>query len=453
MLEEGIRIALVGRPNAGKSSLFNAFLARDRAIVSCEAGTTRDALEAWVEWEGLPISLLDTAGLDEPEPATARPDERELDMGGADEPELDTAGAAADGPDEAESERARSVIEQEGQRRTRDALASATLVVLVVDASRASPEDVSTQLAELQRGLRKDDQSGAAQNSGLRTAPHTAPRTTSNFEPDLGSDATPDAASEFGSDATPDAASEFGSDATSDAASDLAADAASDLAADTMPDLALDARQGVASDVTPDAASATGMGDIVVALHKWDLGPHPDWQRLVDAAGRAGEPTTDDSVKISGADVSGAPATGDRCASTRDPFAIMWDPSAITRDPSAIMRVSPGVARIPSRIAVVPSSVVAATGTCALREQLMGRLRAGAGDPAQALLVGDRQRGLVEEAIGSLRLAQSMIKAGEGEELIACELRAAIDAVGELLGRRAGPLILEEIFSRFCVGK
>ncbi len=225
-------------------------------------------------------------------------------------------------------------------------------------------------------------------------------------------------------------------------------------------DPALDARQGVASDVTPDAVSITGMGNIVVALHKWDLGPHPRWQRLVNAAGRVGEHTTDDSGNVSGADTSGAPATGSRCASTqdpsaitRDPSAIMWDPSAITQDPSAITRVSPGVARIPSRIAVVPSSVVAAPGTRALREQLMGRLRAGAGDPAQALLVGDRQRGLVEQAIGSLRLAQSMIKAGEGEELIACELRAAIDAVGELLGRRAGPMILEEIFSRFCVGK
>lgn len=58
----GISVALVGAINAGKSSLFNALLAQRRALVSDEGGTTRDFLEAEVEWSGLKVTLVDTAG-------------------------------------------------------------------------------------------------------------------------------------------------------------------------------------------------------------------------------------------------------------------------------------------------------------------------------------------------------------------------------------------------------
>lgn len=62
-LREGVRVALVGKPNVGKSSLFNALLAHDRAIVSDIPGTTRDTLEEHLEWDGWPVVLTDTAGL------------------------------------------------------------------------------------------------------------------------------------------------------------------------------------------------------------------------------------------------------------------------------------------------------------------------------------------------------------------------------------------------------
>ena len=62
-LLDGIRIALVGRPNAGKSTLFNALAGADRAIVTELPGTTRDVLEVRAQWAGLPLCLLDTAGL------------------------------------------------------------------------------------------------------------------------------------------------------------------------------------------------------------------------------------------------------------------------------------------------------------------------------------------------------------------------------------------------------
>ncbi|HEY3271298.1 MAG TPA: tRNA modification GTPase [Geothrix sp.] len=62
-LQGGLRLALVGRPNAGKSTLFNALAGEDRAIVTDVPGTTRDVLEVRCEWRGLPLRLYDTAGL------------------------------------------------------------------------------------------------------------------------------------------------------------------------------------------------------------------------------------------------------------------------------------------------------------------------------------------------------------------------------------------------------
>jgi tRNA modification GTPase len=65
LLRDGLRVALVGRPNVGKSSLFNALLGSDRAIVTDIAGTTRDQLHERFTIDDIPISLIDTAGLRE----------------------------------------------------------------------------------------------------------------------------------------------------------------------------------------------------------------------------------------------------------------------------------------------------------------------------------------------------------------------------------------------------
>ena len=95
VVHDGITVALIGSPNAGKSSLLNALLGRDRAIVSALPGTTRDIVEATMVIAGVPVRLLDTAGLDVPQDA----------------------------------------IEAEGMRRSRTAIDESDLLLVVVDSS------------------------------------------------------------------------------------------------------------------------------------------------------------------------------------------------------------------------------------------------------------------------------------------------------------------------------
>ena len=103
ILREGARLALVGRPNAGKSSLFNRLLERDRAIVTAQPGTTRDSIAESFDLAGFPITLIDTAGL--------------RDVSSASEHEA----------------------ERQGIVRARAAMAEADLVLHIVDASTLSP--------------------------------------------------------------------------------------------------------------------------------------------------------------------------------------------------------------------------------------------------------------------------------------------------------------------------
>ena len=102
ILRRGIRAAIIGRPNAGKSSLLNQLLGRDRAIVSAIPGTTRDTIEETANIRGLPVVFIDTAGLRD----------------------------------------ARDEIEVEGIRRSRQSLQQAEFVLHVFDASeRLTPAD------------------------------------------------------------------------------------------------------------------------------------------------------------------------------------------------------------------------------------------------------------------------------------------------------------------------
>jgi len=101
VVREGRTVVITGRPNAGKSSLFNALVGSSRAIVTDVAGTTRDLLTEKVDIGGVPVTLVDTAGL----------------------------------------RAARDAIEAEGVRRARDAREVAALVLVVVDGSQPVTEE------------------------------------------------------------------------------------------------------------------------------------------------------------------------------------------------------------------------------------------------------------------------------------------------------------------------
>ena len=65
LVKEGINVAIIGKPNAGKSSLLNAILKEDRAIVTEYEGTTRDTIEEFIQIDGIPVKIIDTAGIRE----------------------------------------------------------------------------------------------------------------------------------------------------------------------------------------------------------------------------------------------------------------------------------------------------------------------------------------------------------------------------------------------------
>jgi tRNA modification GTPase len=109
IVREGFTLAIVGRPNAGKSSLFNRLVQRDRAIVTATPGTTRDLITEHVSLEGIPVELIDTAGL-------------------------------RDSKDEAESI---------GIAKSREAMADADVVLLVVDATAQIHEEDEAAIAAL----------------------------------------------------------------------------------------------------------------------------------------------------------------------------------------------------------------------------------------------------------------------------------------------------------------
>lgn len=108
-ISEGISLCLIGRPNVGKSSLLNALLGKERAIVTATAGTTRDLIEEELKIASLPIRLIDTAGIRETE----------------------------------------EEIEKEGIRRSKEASHAADLILLLLDATTGETEEDRELFAQL----------------------------------------------------------------------------------------------------------------------------------------------------------------------------------------------------------------------------------------------------------------------------------------------------------------
>ena len=112
VLAEGLKIAIIGKPNAGKSSLLNRLAQAERAIVSPLPGTTRDTIEQQILIDGIPVNVIDTAGI----------------------------------------RKAGNEIEQEGIRRARSAATNADVVILIADANEDGIQDLKTVAGEFSTG-------------------------------------------------------------------------------------------------------------------------------------------------------------------------------------------------------------------------------------------------------------------------------------------------------------
>lgn len=111
MIREGIKTAIIGRPNVGKSSLLNTLLGEERAIVTEYEGTTRDTIEEYISIQGIPLKIIDTAGIRETE----------------------------------------NIIEQMGINKTKEILGESDFVLLLLDGQKdLQPEDLT--LLEMTRG-------------------------------------------------------------------------------------------------------------------------------------------------------------------------------------------------------------------------------------------------------------------------------------------------------------
>ena len=123
LLRDGLQVVIVGRPNAGKSSLLNALAGRERAIVTAVPGTTRDTIHESIQIEGVPLVVVDTAGLRESEDR----------------------------------------VEQMGVERARAAMEEADLILLVVDDSASEqplPEGIDLSDPRLRVVINKIDRTG-----------------------------------------------------------------------------------------------------------------------------------------------------------------------------------------------------------------------------------------------------------------------------------------------------
>jgi tRNA modification GTPase len=130
LLRDGLTVVLAGRPNAGKSSLLNALAQQETAIVSPIPGTTRDLLRERIAIDGLPLHVIDTAGLRETGEAATR---TSLSCGPRLDPIIDA-------------------IETEGMRRAKQAMTHAERVLLIVDDSEPDA-DMDALRAHLPREL------------------------------------------------------------------------------------------------------------------------------------------------------------------------------------------------------------------------------------------------------------------------------------------------------------
>ncbi|OPZ79990.1 MAG: tRNA modification GTPase MnmE [Actinobacteria bacterium ADurb.Bin444] len=304
ILDQGMRVAIVGRPNVGKSSLLNALAMRERAIVSDIPGTTRDTIEETIEIAGLPVCLVDTAGL----------------------------------RDSWDS------VEKEGVERTRAALATADVVLAVLDLSMGADE-YPRRSEPVRAGAYQPE--GTAQGLGCTPA---------------------------------------------------------------VGDLGGSMRLG---DLELDPARLIVVGnkvDLVVSIP-------------------VGTPGTAFQVAAEGSGV--AELLGRACRQ-----------EGLTQE------------RLGGGWRSLPISAKEGLGIDELRQEI-GALVMGHGAVSwdEPLLATERQRGLVEQAAGFAGQAGVALAAGAPEDIVAEDVRATVVCLGQITGEDLVEDLLDEVFSRFCIGK
>src|SRR5262249_31091454 len=138
LIRSGIKLALIGRPNVGKSSLFNSLLGRDRAIVTHVPGTTRDSLNESFVISGIPVDLIDTAGI------------RETD----------------------------DIVEQLGVERTKTVIGEADLVIAVVESNSSLHSEEIELFNQFPMGfnaIKKCDLETSLTNKAIPALPNGSP--------------------------------------------------------------------------------------------------------------------------------------------------------------------------------------------------------------------------------------------------------------------------------------
>jgi tRNA modification GTPase len=506
LVRRGAKVVLFGPVNAGKSTLFNQLVGEERALVDAEPGTTRDAVEARLEWDGLGLSLVDTAGLRGAEGA-GRVEAKGIDKTRAALREADLAVLLV--PPEASDEQRDDWRREAGATPLLEVEGKADLTSAGRRAARSSREQAEYR-ADFARPERSDPLTEAA--AGDKPTPDNAvgrglvprratdiPRHLLNAEKQTNADAR-NAAPRTNADAAnaANAAERSNADALGAAQrrnseapkaaerSDPDASSAAERSNADAPNAAERSNADASSAAErsdPDASSAAERSNADAlnaaersnadALHAVDRSnadaPNAAERSNADAPNAAERSPlfTPSVAKQSRGAASGylaaevshlgdAPPSTSRAAAPAaplEPRPTLPRPAASPLPSEAEPSPSPALPRASGALSAQALSVSGLTGEGveALRRALLARLFAG-GVAEAVLVTSERHADALRRAVEALERARAGLGQGTAE-VAAGELGLATEALGEITGESAPDELIDAIFRRFCLGK
>jgi tRNA U34 5-carboxymethylaminomethyl modifying GTPase MnmE/TrmE len=389
-LREGLVVAIAGPPNAGKSTLLNRLAQREAAIVSPHAGTTRDVIEVHLELSGMPLTLVDTAGIRE-----------------TDDP-----------------------VELEGVRRARDRAAGADLVLWVVDASEAGGPMADLSVIPGRRAEARSGEGGRTRN------PETASEPTPGFRvPASGRPRNDERLSQTDADSAAPPGSIFADrgyrfGGPNDASVPDAA---------TMPETA-----GPTTALPPPAPSAApNAPPMWLIRNKIDLIQYDssNSESSHQEIGKS-EPICPFNKPLTDMVNSELARKSEAKPQTNNPLTDRVNPQLTGKSELAISKSD----------AIFNLSATSGSGFDRLLAGLARYAQDFLAGAESSLVTRARHRHALEETLAALGRAIAPDTAGR-EDLLAEELRIAARALGRLTGRVDVEDILDVIFRDFCVGK